>query len=199
MDKYGGFKDESGGNLDKYGSIGGTETKSKSGKLPSLPPKIDRLKKPSKKSAAERLFGARAQHSPQEEKAVTTSPTTAVTAAAAGSPASRDGYGSVNNSNSNSYNPHAPENYDSYNKRSSTGSGQIEPGYAKFSRNPAGGFGGGQPPSVNGGSPPYPNGEAGGMNSLPNGGLGPHVNGGIPNQNGYATKQPSPATNPTHR
>jgi len=54
------------GTQDKYASV---DSKSKSGvKLPVLPPKIDRQKKPSKKSAAERLFGHRPQHSPPEEQ-----------------------------------------------------------------------------------------------------------------------------------
>ena len=186
MEKFGGFKDEA--TTEKYGSITG-ESKSKPGK-PVLPPKIDRQKKPSKKSAAERLFGQRAQHSPPEDPKA---------AASAGSP----GYtGSINtNSNSNSYNPHTPENYDSFSKR-----GSGEPGYGTsgFSRNPY------AVPPGSGGQQIYQHGESG-VSSLPNG-LGtpghagmqnghdrngisppqtsiPQQNGGQPQQNGMPPQQ----------
>ena len=125
--------DKHGGTTDRYGVIkhqdgnGEKSKQSSSGsKLPSVPPKIDRQKKPSKKSAAERLFGQRAAQSPPEEK---------------GSPGSATSNGpdphmlSQNNSNSNSYNPHAAENYDSYKHRGSTGGpAELFPHYA--SRNP---------------------------------------------------------------
>ena len=123
---------------DRYGvkqdpSAGDTSTKKSShSKLPSVPPKIDRQKKPSKKSAAERLFGQRAQASQPEEK----------TAPSAGSGNNTSGGGGAvdvnqlnqNSSNSNSYNPHAAENYDSYKHRGATS--DMFPHYA--SRNPGG-------------------------------------------------------------
>ena len=90
------------------------------------------------------------------------------------------------NSNSNSYNPHATENYDSYKKRG-------EPGYgssAGFSRNPYA-----SPP----GQPTYQNGSGEGSlpnngGGLPNGhnGMSPPQQNGMPNgghQNGIPTQQ----------
>jgi len=162
---------------DRYGQV--KEEKSKSGKLPTVPPKIDRQKKPSKKSAAERLFGQRAAQNTPTKEDKTNSPAKGGNTSATSSSSNTATNGpnlSQNNSNSNSYNPHAAENYDSYKHRGA----DMFPHYA--SRNPGGGIT--QQPEYS--SPGQLNGS-GTYGSLPNGMQPPVINGiSPPGQNGMS-------------
>jgi hypothetical protein len=139
--KY-GFKEEAAAaaqQADRYGTIGSLASADQAGAGappagPVLPPKIDRQKKPHKKSASERLFGGRSQQqTPPDEE-----PPSPVAAAVSGG---GGGYaaGSLNQAaSSNSYDPAANGNpslggYDSYNKR------QEMPGYSSVNGPAAGG------------------------------------------------------------
>ena len=110
----------------------GKTKKSEGGPVPVLPPKIDRQKKPSKKSAAERLFGGgrdREDSSPGDEREVEESPgyhsmPPAVSASSVSErPAETNG---TVVSKKNTYDSNSSGNFDSYNKH--------ESGYAGYSR-----------------------------------------------------------------
>lgn len=115
-DRYGVTGHVDGNSTDRSNT---SQSKSKNGfgggnnKHPVIPPKIDRHKKPAKKSAAERLFGHRAQHTSPD--VVEKQRSTAVD------------YGSLNQaqtptSNSNSYNPHnSGQEFDSFKRISDPG------------------------------------------------------------------------------
>ena len=99
--------------------------KTKTGALPVLPPKIDRLKKPSKKSAAERLFG-------RDERGEEDSP---VSEESPVSPAP-GGFHSMpptvtENNKKNTFDSNSSSNFDSYNKHSAAA---AESGYSAYSR-----------------------------------------------------------------
>ena len=103
--------------------------------LPVLPPKIDRQKKPSKKSAAERLFGrdreGREDSSPAEEREAEEAPgyhsmpPQVVSASSGVSERPAETNGAVV-SKKNTYDSNSSGNFDSYNKH--------ESGYAGYSR-----------------------------------------------------------------
>ena len=103
--------------------------------LPVLPPKIDRQKKPSKKSAAERLFGrdreGREDSSPAEEREAEETPgyhsmpPQVVSASSGVSERAGESNGAVV-SKKNTYDSNSSGNFDSYNKH--------ESGYAGYSR-----------------------------------------------------------------
>ena len=99
--------------------------------LPVLPPKIDRQKKPSKKSAAERLFGRdREDSSPADEREVEESPgyhsmPPVVSASNGVTERQPETNGAVVNKK-NTYDSNSSSNFDSYNKH--------ESGYAGYSR-----------------------------------------------------------------
>merc|ERR1719150_1561390 len=104
--------------------------KSEAGPVPVLPPKIDRQKKPSKKSAAERLFGRereREDSSPGEEREVEESPAyhsmPPVSTSNGVSERQTENNGTVSNKK-NTFDSNSSSNFDSYNKHGES------PGYA---------------------------------------------------------------------
>ena len=138
----------SGATQDRRAQSSGGKTKKEAGSLPVLPPKIDRQKKPSKKSAAERLFG---RSSGDKDKSNT----------GGGGGATEDGHGeetaeetppearvttggfhsmppSVSENNKkNTYDSNSSSNFDSYNKHAAAEGGfngysrsLSQPGYA---------------------------------------------------------------------
>ena len=127
---------------------GQSKSKKEAGSLPVLPPKIDRQKKPSKKSAAERLFGrssggdrdkstgggaAVAEEGPGEEAAEETPPETRVTGGFHSMPPSVS-----ENNKKNTFDSNSSSNFDSYNKHAAAAEGGFngysrslsQPGYA---------------------------------------------------------------------
>ena len=93
------------------------------GTVPVLPPKIDRQKKPSKKSAAERLFG----RSDDKDKGDDESPTNGDISDESPPENRNTGFSSMppvtENNKKNTFDSNSSSNFDSYNKHS-------EPGYA---------------------------------------------------------------------
>ena len=154
----------------------GKTKKSEGGPVPVLPPKIDRQKKPSKKSAAERLFGGgrdREDSSPGEEREVEESPgyhsmPPAVSASTVSErPAETNG---TVVGKKNTYDSNSSSNFDSYNKH--------ESGYAGYSRSLS------QPAQTT--TSPY---SAGGNNTTANTGHSNYAGG---NNNKFTpTSQPS--------
>merc|ERR1719400_1717427 len=111
----------------------GKTKKSEGGPVPVLPPKIDRQKKPSKKSAAERLFGGgrdREDSSPADEREVEESPgyhsMPPVVSASNGVSERQPEMNGTVVSKKNTYDSNSSSNFDSYNKH--------ESGYAGYSR-----------------------------------------------------------------
>ena len=126
---------------------GQSKSKKEAGSLPVLPPKIDRQKKPSKKSAAERLFGrssgdrdkgtgggaAVAEEGPGEEAAEETPPETRVNGGFHSMPPSVS-----ENNKKNTFDSNSSSNFDSYNKHAAAAEGGFngysrslsQPGYA---------------------------------------------------------------------
>ena len=154
----------------------GKTKKSEGGPVPVLPPKIDRQKKPSKKSAAERLFGGgrdREDSSPGDEREVEESPgyhsmPPAVSASSVSErPAETNG---TVVSKKNTYDSNSSSNFDSYNKH--------ESGYAGYSRSLS------QPAQST--TSPY---SAGGNNTTAN--TGPSNYAGGNNNKFTPTSQPS--------
>ena len=132
---------------DRRGQSSGGKSKKEAGSLPVLPPKIDRQKKPSKKSAAERLFGrssgdrdksagvggaAAPEEGPGEEAVEETPPETRVTGGFHSMPPSVS-----ENNKKNTFDSNSSSNFDSYNKHAAAEGGfngysrsLSQPGYA---------------------------------------------------------------------
>lgn len=130
------------------------------GTVPVLPPKIDRQKKPSKKSAAERLFG----RSDDKDKGDDESPTNGDISDESPPENRNNGFKSMppvtENNKKNTFDSNSSSNFDSYNKHS-------EPGYA-YSRSISQPPQNGQPP--NGNSHGYAGPTSGKFAQQPNGG-----------------------------
>merc|ERR1740137_360725 len=130
------------------------------GTVPVLPPKIDRQKKPSKKSAAERLFG----RSDDKDKGDDESPTNDDISDESPPETRNNGFNSMppvtENNKKNTFDSNSSSNFDSYNKNS-------EPGYA-YSRSISQPPQNGQPP--NGNSHGYSGPSSGKYSQQPSGG-----------------------------